>query len=101
MVAMTHSDQYSLQYPQHPSDDWSLPSLTPPPFYPGDPPPYSPIHSAEKSHHHRLNIAHPYARLYAKKEGAKRRKIWNHALEKSLFTPHELFVVFSLLLLVR
>lgn len=38
----------------------------------------------------RLNIAHPYARLYAKKEGGKRRKIWNHTLEKSLFNPFEL-----------
>lgn len=39
-------------------------------------------------------IAHPYARLYAKKNatGAKRRKIWNHALEKSVFTAHEMYV---------
>ncbi|KAI0002019.1 hypothetical protein BJV77DRAFT_970726 [Russula vinacea] len=37
-------------------------------------------------------IAHPYARLYAKKNatGAKRRKIWNHALEKSVFSAHEI-----------
>jgi len=37
-------------------------------------------------------IAHPYARLYAKKNatGAKRRKIWNHALEKSVFNAHEI-----------
>ncbi|KZT75193.1 hypothetical protein DAEQUDRAFT_761137 [Daedalea quercina L-15889] len=34
--------------------------------------------------------AHPYARLYTRKEGAKRRKMWNHALEKSLFTPQEI-----------
>ncbi|KAF8507098.1 hypothetical protein F5888DRAFT_1589965, partial [Russula emetica] len=36
--------------------------------------------------------AHPYARLYAKKNatGAKRRKIWNHALEKSVFSAHEI-----------
>ena len=39
-------------------------------------------------------IAHPYARLYAKKNatGAKRRKIWNHALEKSVFSAHEMYV---------
>jgi hypothetical protein len=39
-------------------------------------------------------IAHPYARLYAKKNatGAKRRKIWNHALEKSVFNAHEMYV---------
>ncbi|KAH9937121.1 uncharacterized protein B0H18DRAFT_867788, partial [Fomitopsis serialis] len=34
--------------------------------------------------------AHPYARLYTRKEGAKRRKMWNHALEKSVFTPQEI-----------
>ncbi|EGN99388.1 hypothetical protein SERLA73DRAFT_18705, partial [Serpula lacrymans var. lacrymans S7.3] len=33
---------------------------------------------------------HPYARLYARKDVTKRRKIWNHVLEKSLFSPHEL-----------
>ncbi|KAJ3787990.1 hypothetical protein GGU10DRAFT_287236 [Lentinula aff. detonsa] len=38
----------------------------------------------------RSGITHPYARLYAKKEEGKRRKIWNHALEKSLFNPFEL-----------
>ncbi|KIP12442.1 hypothetical protein PHLGIDRAFT_38524, partial [Phlebiopsis gigantea 11061_1 CR5-6] len=38
-------------------------------------------------------LAHPYARIYAKKAAApsaKRRKMWNHALEKSLFTPEEI-----------
>ncbi|KAI0778539.1 hypothetical protein BD413DRAFT_466061 [Trametes elegans] len=39
----------------------------------------------------RGSIAHPYARLYNKKHGAgKRRKMWNHALEKMLFTPQEI-----------
>ncbi|KAI0660433.1 hypothetical protein C8Q70DRAFT_975497 [Cubamyces menziesii] len=39
----------------------------------------------------RGTIAHPYARLYSKKQGAgKRRKMWNHALEKMLFTPQEI-----------
>ncbi|KAI0375358.1 hypothetical protein BV20DRAFT_1048510 [Pilatotrama ljubarskyi] len=39
----------------------------------------------------RGSIAHPYARLYSKKHGAgKRRKMWNHALEKMLFTPQEI-----------
>jgi hypothetical protein len=37
------------------------------------------------------DIAHPYSRLVAKKED-KRRRIWNHALEKSLFNPFELYV---------
>ncbi|EGO24949.1 hypothetical protein SERLADRAFT_408728 [Serpula lacrymans var. lacrymans S7.9] len=38
----------------------------------------------------KLTISHPYARLYARKDVTKRRKIWNHVLEKSLFSPHEL-----------
>ncbi|KAI1793907.1 hypothetical protein LXA43DRAFT_181553 [Ganoderma leucocontextum] len=39
----------------------------------------------------RGQIAHPYARLYSKKNGAgKRRKMWNHALEKMLFSPQEI-----------
>ncbi|KAL6310019.1 hypothetical protein BKA93DRAFT_180064 [Sparassis latifolia] len=37
-----------------------------------------------------VDIAHPYARLYTKHEGSKRRKMWNHALEKALFTPQEI-----------
>lgn len=43
----------------------------------------------------RVKIAHPYARLFAKTGEVKRRKIWNHALEKSLFSPYELYVAFS------
>lgn len=38
----------------------------------------------------RITIAHPYARLHAKKDSSKRRKIWNHVLEKQLFSPQEL-----------
>ncbi|KAF6765979.1 hypothetical protein DFP72DRAFT_3207 [Ephemerocybe angulata] len=38
----------------------------------------------------RLQIPHPYARLALKKGETKRRKIWNHALEKSLFSPFEI-----------
>ena len=49
----------------------------------GDPARYAPRKS-------RIQIAHPYARLVAKKGEVKRRKIWNHALEKSLFTPFEM-----------
>lgn len=40
----------------------------------------------------RINV-YPYARINAKKEEVKRRRIWNHALEKSLFSPYELCVV--------
>ena len=40
----------------------------------------------------RTQIAHPYARLFAKKDEVKRRKIWNHALEKSIFDPTQLYV---------
>ncbi|CCL98965.1 uncharacterized protein FIBRA_00973 [Fibroporia radiculosa] len=35
-------------------------------------------------------MAHPYARLYTRRESTKRRKMWNHALEKMIFTPEEL-----------
>ena len=41
----------------------------------------------------RSGLPHPYARIYAKKAEAptvKRRNMWNHALEKSLFTPDEI-----------
>lgn len=39
----------------------------------------------------RQGLAHPYARLYSKRDSSKRhRKVWNHALEKSLFSPDEL-----------
>lgn len=68
------------------------PSLLPPPdlqsHFSGISPPSSSRSSSQ------IVIAHPYARLYAKKNatGAKRRKIWNHALEKSVFTAHEMCV---------
>ena len=53
-------------------------------------PPVPPHSLRDAARATRITIAHPYARLYAKKDGSKRRKIWNHALEKSLFSPHEL-----------
>ncbi|ESK87883.1 hypothetical protein Moror_15250 [Moniliophthora roreri MCA 2997] len=37
-----------------------------------------------------VSATHPYARLQGKNKEGKRRKIWNHALEKYLFTPYEL-----------
>ncbi|TRM66155.1 hypothetical protein BD626DRAFT_197703 [Schizophyllum amplum] len=37
----------------------------------------------------RVALAHPYARLAAKQERSS-RKIWNHALEKHLFSTYEL-----------
>jgi hypothetical protein len=40
----------------------------------------------------KLSIVHPYARLFAKEDDTKRRRIWNHALEKNIFTPYELCV---------
>lgn len=46
----------------------------------------------------KFQIAHPYARIFAKKDEVKRRKIWNHALEKSIFNPYELWVHVSLLI---
>jgi hypothetical protein len=52
----------------------------------------SPRRSGRSSNRHHLQqrIPHPYARLFAKKDQVKRRKIWNHTLEKSIFTPYEL-----------
>ncbi|PPQ71338.1 hypothetical protein CVT24_012079 [Panaeolus cyanescens] len=43
--------------------------------------------STKQSHLH-----NPYARL-AKKEEVKRRRIWNHAFEKAIFTPYELSTI--------
>jgi hypothetical protein len=70
------------------------PSLLPPPnvqsHFSGISAPYPSRSPSE------IVIAHPYARLYAKKNatGTKRRKIWNHALEKSVFNAHEMYVGF-------
>ncbi|TFK77038.1 hypothetical protein BDN72DRAFT_830206 [Pluteus cervinus] len=57
------------------------------------PPESSRLRVPTRSRADKLNIAHPYARLYAKKDEVKRRRIWNHALEKSIFTPYELSTV--------
>ena len=68
------------------------PSLLPPPDVQAQ---FSGISSPSSScSSSQFMIAHPYARLYAKKNatGAKRRKIWNHALEKSVFSAHEMCV---------
>lgn len=39
-------------------------------------------------------FTHPYARLYNRKKNAenKRRKLWNHAFEKLVFTSEEMYV---------
>ncbi|RPD72392.1 hypothetical protein L226DRAFT_439622, partial [Lentinus tigrinus ALCF2SS1-7] len=38
--------------------------------------------------------AHPYARLYRKQRNPeRRRKMWIHALEKFVFTPHEITTI--------
>ena len=38
-------------------------------------------------------IGHPYARLRSKQQGAgKRRKMWNHNLEKMLFSPQDMCI---------
>ncbi|KAJ3524135.1 hypothetical protein NMY22_g11138 [Coprinellus aureogranulatus] len=41
----------------------------------------------------RIQIAHPYSRMHAKKGEVKRRKIWNHALEKHIFSPFEISTI--------
>jgi hypothetical protein len=68
------------------------PSLLPPPDVQSQFPGVSTSCSSRSPS--QIVIAHPYARLYAKKNatGAKRRKIWNHALEKSVFSAHEMYV---------
>ncbi|KAF9531996.1 hypothetical protein CPB83DRAFT_881131 [Crepidotus variabilis] len=45
------------------------------------------------AHPRQPHIPHPYARLFAKKDEVKRRKIWNHVHEKSIFSPFELSTV--------
>ncbi|KAF8168031.1 hypothetical protein B0H34DRAFT_792687 [Crassisporium funariophilum] len=54
------------------------------------PRPLKPRVTKNVAHPRQIQIAHPYARLFAKKDEVKRRKIWNHALEKSLFDAYEL-----------
>lgn len=52
---------------------------------------WPPMDDAHRAANIRRATGHPYARLYAKKGITKRhRKIWNHALEKSLFDSNEL-----------
>lgn len=59
--------------------------------FPEETPPENAHMSASRTNSKHQTVAHPYARLYAKKDSSKRhRKIWNHALEKSLFNSHEL-----------
>ncbi|KAH7915825.1 hypothetical protein BJ138DRAFT_997141 [Hygrophoropsis aurantiaca] len=70
----------SAQYLDFPSDSSPSPSSDLP----------APSHREPKRSAARITIAHPYARLYAKKDGSKRRKIWNHVLEKQLFNSQEL-----------
>ncbi|KAG6902907.1 hypothetical protein C0995_010077 [Termitomyces sp. Mi166 len=95
-LSYSHLD---LHYPSSPTDS-SISSTdlssNPCPAYDPEPYPEPPPYSADRPRPRastRLAIAHPYARLYAKKEEVKRRKIWNHALEKSLFTPYEISTI--------
>ncbi|KIM48136.1 hypothetical protein M413DRAFT_7187 [Hebeloma cylindrosporum] len=87
---------YNTPYPYFPSPENTSPSpqnfpqtYTCPPPIPtprlSKPrPPRNPPSSRQ------IQIAHPYARLLAKKDEVKRRKIWNHALEKFIFSAYEL-----------
>ncbi|TFK41088.1 hypothetical protein BDQ12DRAFT_663963 [Crucibulum laeve] len=106
-----------FQYPSSPSEsshsdrsDTSSTTSTLPPYscYPiianessGHPPTHIPREPSHNFHgpgrdriprisSSKISITHPYARLFAKKDEVKRRKIWNHALEKALFSPYEL-----------
>ena len=62
--------------------------------YVQDPQPFQKSRPQKSTRHAQVQISHPYARLFAKKDEVKRRKIWNHALEKNLFNPFELQVKF-------
>ena len=71
--------------------DYYPPAFDHSPLYLQDPQKSRPQRSARQV---QVQISHPYARLFAKKDEVKRRKIWNHALEKNLFNPFELQVNF-------
>ena len=71
------------------------------PHYLQDPQPFPNARPPKSARQGQVQISHPYARLFAKKDEVKRRKIWNHALEKSLFNPFELQVNFFFLVLVN
>ncbi|KAF8922480.1 hypothetical protein CPB85DRAFT_1555831 [Mucidula mucida] len=70
-----------MSSPTQSSPDLAYPEL-PPILFQGR----QPSGSTKPNNH----IAHPYARLYARQDSGKRRKIWNHALEKSVFNAFEL-----------
>jgi len=74
---------YNTPYPYFPPQ--SFPQTTYPPI---PAPRLSKPRNAASSR--QIQIAHPYARLLAKKDEVKRRKIWNHALEKFIFSAYEL-----------
>ncbi|KAF9044779.1 hypothetical protein BDZ89DRAFT_1155579 [Hymenopellis radicata] len=72
-----------MSSPSQSSPDLLFPEL--PPLLPQGRQPSGGATSAKPNH-----IAHPYARLYARQDSGKRRKIWNHVLEKSVFNAFEL-----------
>lgn len=98
---MEYSYPHSLDYPQY---QWQHE-----PHYMFQQPAYTyqePLSKARPqkspSQPRQVQISHPYARLFAKKDEVKRRKIWNHVLEKSIFNPFELrvqFLYFQLVIL--
>ncbi|KAJ7597104.1 hypothetical protein C8J56DRAFT_1107399 [Mycena floridula] len=52
--------------------------------------PVLPSYRARGAGRSSLTVAHPYARLYAKKDDTKRRRIWSLSLEKSIFSAFEI-----------
>ncbi|KAK0434738.1 hypothetical protein EV421DRAFT_2087678 [Armillaria borealis] len=87
----------SPQYSSHFEGSDSFQSLPSPPLVPigtSTDEPQNPDLPSPQSRHCSASemISNPYCRLYAKKDGDKRRKIWSLAFEKHLFTPHELSV---------
>ena len=104
-----HSTMFQPSYDYSQSSSSSSSASSPPP-YDYYPPLFGQSHHHQQTPHYgqdfqktrpqksarqvQVQISHPYARLFAKKDEVKRRKIWNHALEKSLFNPFELQVFF-------
>ena len=99
----------AMYHPSYESSSSSSTASSPPPYdyypptafvdphqqhYLHHPQPFPKSRPQKAARHVQVQISHPYARLFAKKDEVKRRKIWNHALEKNLFNPFELQVFF-------
>ena len=84
---------YTHASPSSSSTDESISPTTPTRRLRRQPSPLSPSRDDDGLVLRGTSFVHPYARLYSKRQGAgKRRKMWNHTLEKLLFSPQEMWV---------